>query len=85
MLLAAKLADSLAALSSRHPDMVIQTIQPAQDELPMFMHSVMSFAARRELLEYGYQCGRRAAETDLARSFIARSSSNRGSEEHGIH
>jgi hypothetical protein len=27
----------------------------------MFLHNVMSFAARRELLDYGYACGRRAA------------------------
>jgi predicted acylesterase/phospholipase RssA len=59
LLLATKLADTLAALASRHRDLVIHTVQPAQDELPMFMHSVMSFAARRELLEYGYQCGQR--------------------------
>jgi NTE family protein len=77
MLLAAKLTDSLAALSSRHPDLVIQSVQPAQDELPMFMHSVMSFTARRELLEYGYQCGQRAMATDLAGSFSARSASSR--------
>jgi bacterioferritin-associated ferredoxin len=36
--------------------------QPAQDALPMFMHNVMSFAARRELLAYGHQCGRRATD-----------------------
>ncbi len=64
MLLAAKLGDSLAALYSRHPDLVIETIQPGQHELPMFMHSMMSFAARRELLEYGYACGAARWERD---------------------
>ncbi len=85
MLLATKLTDSLAALGSRYPDLVIQTIQPAQDELPMFMHSVMSFAARKELLEYGYQCGRRGAEANLGRSGIAPCGSDRGSERRGSH
>jgi predicted acylesterase/phospholipase RssA len=62
MLLAAKLNDSVAVLSSRYPDLVIESIQPAQDELPMFMHGVMSFDARRELLAYAHQCGRRATD-----------------------
>ncbi len=61
VLLAAKLRDTLASLRSRHPDLVIDTIQPGQDELPMFMHHMMSFAARRELLDYGYASGRRLA------------------------
>ncbi len=66
MLLAAKLSDSLAALHSRYPDLVIHSIQPSRDELPMFMHNVMSFAARRELMAYGYECGRRAVAGELA-------------------
>jgi predicted acylesterase/phospholipase RssA len=71
MLLAARLTDSLAALRSRHPDLAIHSIQPGRDELPMFMHNMMSFDARRELLEYGYQCGERAAADDLARCCAA--------------
>lgn len=62
VLLAAKLRDTLMSLRARRPDLVIHTIQPGQDELPMFMHHMMSFAARRELLDYGYACGRRLAE-----------------------
>lgn len=66
MLLSARLADSIAALRSRHPDLAIHSIQPGHDELPMFMHNMMSFDARRELLVYGYQCGERAAAGELA-------------------
>lgn len=65
MLLAAKLEDTLESLRSRHPDLLIHSIQPAQDDLAMFMHNMMSFAARRELLDYGYACGRRALEAGL--------------------
>jgi len=32
----------------------------------MFMHNVMSFAARKELLAYGYARGERAMRGDLA-------------------
>ena len=69
MLLAAKLADTLLALRVRYPDLVVHNIEPRPDELPMFEHNVMSFAARRELLEYGYACGRRAADSSLLESF----------------
>lgn len=61
MLLAAKLADTLVALRVRYPILTVHSIEPRPDELPMFLHNVMSFSARRELLEYGYACGRRAA------------------------
>jgi predicted acylesterase/phospholipase RssA len=62
LLLATKLADTRAALLSRYPELVIHTIQPEPHELPMFMHSVMSFAARRELLTYGLDTGRRSVQ-----------------------
>ncbi|HWP67022.1 MAG TPA: patatin-like phospholipase family protein [Candidatus Limnocylindria bacterium] len=65
MLLAAKLADTLVALDLRYPDLVIHAVEPRADELPMFEHNPMSFAARRELLDYGYACGRRAVTTSL--------------------
>jgi hypothetical protein len=71
MLLAARMDDSIAALRSRAPGLTVHAIQPARDELPMFMHSVMSFAARRELLAYGHQCGLRAARADLGRVLLA--------------
>jgi predicted acylesterase/phospholipase RssA len=61
LVLAAKLRDALRAVGARQPDLVVHVIQPAQDELPMFMHNVMAFSARREILDYGYACGRRAA------------------------
>jgi predicted acylesterase/phospholipase RssA len=60
LLLAAKLDQALSALRAGHPDLVVRTIHPARDEMPMFMHNVMSFAARKELLAYGYACGQRA-------------------------
>jgi hypothetical protein len=46
--------------------LVVYGIQPARDEVPMFMHNAMSFAARKELLDYGYKCGRAAAPGLLA-------------------
>lgn len=70
ILLAAKLDHTLAALRVTYPDLHFFAIQPARDEVPMFMHNVMSFAARRELLEYGYLCGRRALEAG-GRDFLA--------------
>jgi NTE family protein len=71
MLLAARMDDSIAALRSRAPGLTVHVIQPGRDELPMFIHSVMSFAARRELLEYGHQCGLRAMRTDLGHALLA--------------
>ena len=65
MLLAAKLENTMWALQSTHPEIRIDAIQPAREEIPMFMHNVMSFAARRELLEYGVACGLRALESGL--------------------
>ncbi len=70
ILLAAKLDHTLAALRVTHPDLHFFAIQPARDEIPMFMHNMMSFAARKELLEYGYACGRRALEAG-GRDFLA--------------
>ncbi len=60
LLLAAKLDNTLGALRATRPDIRIEAIQPAREEIPMFMHNSMSFAARRELLEYGFACGQRA-------------------------
>lgn len=70
LLLAAKLDYTLAALKVKYPDLSVFAIQPARDEIPMFMQNVMSFAARKELLEYGYMCGRRALEAG-GREFLA--------------
>jgi predicted acylesterase/phospholipase RssA len=68
IMLAAKLEDTLLALRTRYTDLVVHSIEPCREELPMFMNNVMSFAARRELLEYGLVCGRRAAEAGVAQS-----------------
>ena len=59
MFLAAQLPAALAAVQARHPGLVVQSIEPFPDELPMFLHHAMSFDARRELLDYGYTCGQR--------------------------
>jgi hypothetical protein len=61
MFLAAQLPAALVAVQARHPGLVVQSIEPFADELPMFLHHAMSFDARRELLEYGYACGQRTA------------------------
>lgn len=61
MLLAAKLPAALVAVQARYPGLVVQSIAPCPDELPMFLHHAMSFDARRELLDYGYACGQRTA------------------------
>jgi NTE family protein len=61
MLLAAQLPAALMAVQARYPSLVVQSIEPCPDELPMFLHHAMSFDARRELLDYGYVCGRRTA------------------------
>jgi len=65
MLLAAKLEHALCTLRTRAPDLVLHAIQPARDEIPMFMHNVLSFTARKELLEYGRACGQRAVRSAL--------------------
>jgi NTE family protein len=59
MFLAAQLPAALAAIQARYPGLVVQSIEPLPDELPMFLHHAMSFDARRELLDYGYACGQR--------------------------
>jgi predicted acylesterase/phospholipase RssA len=61
MILAAQLPAALVAVQARYPGLVVQSIAPCPDELPMFLHHAMSFGARRELLEYGYACGQRTA------------------------
>src|SRR6266852_2684757 len=61
MLLAAQLPAALMAVQARYPGLVVQSIEPCPDELPMFLHHAMSFDARRELLDYGYACGQRTA------------------------
>ncbi len=61
MCLAAQLPAALVAVQARHPGLVVQSIEPCPDELPMFLHHAMSFDARRELLDYGYACGQRTA------------------------
>jgi len=59
MCLAAQLPAALVAVQARYPGLVVQSIEPCPDELPMFLHHAMSFDARRELLDYGYACGQR--------------------------
>jgi len=61
MCLAAQLPAALVAVQARYPGLVVQSIEPCPDELPMFLHHAMSFDARRELLDYGYTCGQRTA------------------------
>ncbi len=61
MFLAAQLPPALVAVQARFPGLVVQSIEPRPDELPMFLHQAMSFDARRELLDYGYACGQRTA------------------------
>ncbi len=61
MCLAAQLPAALVAVQARYPGLVVQSIEPCPDELPMFLHHAMSFDARRELLDYGYACGQRTA------------------------
>jgi hypothetical protein len=61
MLLAAQLPTALVAVQARYPGLVVQSITPCPDELPMFLHHAMSFDARRELLDYGYACGQHTA------------------------
>jgi hypothetical protein len=61
MLLAARLPAALVAVQARYPGLVVRSIAPCPDELPMFLHHAMSFDARRELLDYGYACGQRTA------------------------
>jgi hypothetical protein len=68
MLLAAKLEDTLENLRARHPQLVIHRIEPGRHELPMLMQHMMSFGVRRELLEYGLQCGRRAVKRGVVRT-----------------
>jgi len=61
MCLAAQLPAALVAVQVRYPGLVVQSIEPCPDEVPMFLHHAMSFDARRELLDYGYACGQRTA------------------------
>src|SRR5881396_3522917 len=61
MCLAAQLPAALVAVQARYPGLVVQSIEPCPDEVPMFLHHAMSFDARRELLDYGYACGQRTA------------------------
>jgi NTE family protein len=69
MLLAAQLPAEFVAIQARYPGIVVQSIEPLPDELPMFLHHAMSFDARRELLDYGYASGHRttpAAQRSLS-------------------
>jgi hypothetical protein len=51
------LATAIAALRS-NPRVELLHIEPGRDEMQLFMHSIMSFSAGRELLEYGRDSGR---------------------------
>jgi NTE family protein len=51
------LATAIAALRS-NPRVELLHIEPGRDEMQLFMHSIMSFSAGRELLEYGLDSGR---------------------------
>jgi NTE family protein len=51
------LATAIAALRS-NTRVELLHIEPGRDEMQLFMHSIMSFSAGRELLEYGRDSGR---------------------------
>lgn len=51
------LATAIAALRS-NPRVELLHLEPGRDEMQLFMHSIMSFSAGRELLEYGRDSGR---------------------------
>jgi predicted acylesterase/phospholipase RssA len=59
-----------------HPEVRVCVLEPSRDELPMFMHNIMSFSANLEYLEYGRECGRRyfaAAGSPIAQLFTPES------------
>jgi predicted acylesterase/phospholipase RssA len=56
---AQSLTVAIERLRSAHPDVTLLHVEPRSDEMQLFMHSIMSFSANRELLAYGRECGRR--------------------------
>jgi len=52
------LGSAIDALRS-NPRVELLHVEPGRDEMQLFMHSIMSFSAGLELLEYGRDSGRR--------------------------
>jgi hypothetical protein len=55
---AQSLTVAIDGLRSVHPDITLLHVERS-DEMQLFMHSIMSFSANRELLAYGREFGRR--------------------------
>ncbi len=62
----ANLERGLESYRRAHPDLGVHLIEPARDDAVMFMHSPMSFAARRLLLEHGYTSTTRSLREELS-------------------
>lgn len=60
MRMEARLRLGLERFRREHPDTTVALIEPASDDATLFMHSPMNFAARRAILEDGYNSTRRA-------------------------
>lgn len=50
----ARLQRGLRSYQEAHPELEILLHEPERSDATMFLHSPMNFAARREILEYGY-------------------------------
>ena len=50
---------AIDALRSSNPGVKLLHLEPGRDEIQLFMHSIMSFSAGRELLSYGQDSGRK--------------------------
>ncbi len=50
----ARLVAGIENLQAANPEVAIHLVEPERDEVEMFMHSPMNFAARRVILEDGY-------------------------------
>ena len=58
LLFSTELEASLKVLRAAHPEMRLSVLSPRRDEIPMFMANVMSFDARKDILDYGLRSGR---------------------------
>ena len=56
---ASDLAFAIDALRSSNPGVKLLHLEPSCDEIQLFVHSIMSFSAGRELLSYGQDSGRK--------------------------
>lgn len=50
---------ALQAFRSKHPEIQVTYLEPSRDEALLFLHGVMSFSARKEILDAGRESGRR--------------------------